>query len=148
MADYEMGRKAGIGSSSLILVFIVLCLVTFGMLSIGNAKREDALSEKNAQAVQAYYRADSQGEAFVAEVAGALCDADSKDQALEAVGDYYHADTDMLCAEIPMEHGQALRVELKPDWEAGTYQVTAWNVYEREAYEIDQSVKVWTGGES
>ena len=38
MADYEMRRKANIGSSSLILIFIVLCLATFGLLSLGDRK--------------------------------------------------------------------------------------------------------------
>ena len=34
MAKQEIRRKANIGSSSLILIFIVLCLVTFSVLSL------------------------------------------------------------------------------------------------------------------
>ena len=64
MAKQEIRRKANIGSSSLILIFIVLCLVTFSVLSLGNAKREDALSRRSADSVQEYYRADAAGEAF------------------------------------------------------------------------------------
>lgn len=52
MADYEIRRNAGIGSSSLIVIFIVLCLTTFGLLSLGNAKNDALLSERNAEAVQ------------------------------------------------------------------------------------------------
>ena len=59
MAKQEIRRKANIGSSSLILIFIVLCLVTFSVLSLGNAKREDALSHRSADSVQEYYRADA-----------------------------------------------------------------------------------------
>ena len=65
MAKQEIRRKANIGSSSLILIFIVLCLVTFSVLSLGNAKREDALSRRSADSVQEYYRADAAGEAFL-----------------------------------------------------------------------------------
>ena len=65
MAKQEIRRKANIGSSSLILIFIVLCLVTFSVLSLGNAKREDALSSRSADSVQEYYRADAAGEAFL-----------------------------------------------------------------------------------
>ena len=54
MAKQEIRRKANIGSSSLILIFIVLCLVTFSVLSLGNAKREDALSRRSADSVQKY----------------------------------------------------------------------------------------------
>lgn len=64
MAKQEIRRKANIGSSSLILIFIVLCLVTFSVLSLGNAKREDALSRRSADSVQEYYRADAAGETF------------------------------------------------------------------------------------
>ena len=65
MADYEMRRKANIGSSSLILIFIVLCLATFGLLSLGNARGDELLSVRNAAAVKEYYRADGVGEEFV-----------------------------------------------------------------------------------
>ena len=40
MAKQESGFKANIGSSSLILIFIVMCLVTFGMLSLTSAKSD------------------------------------------------------------------------------------------------------------
>ena len=84
MANYEIRRRASIGSASLILIFIVLCLATFGILSLGNARREDALSERSAAAVKAYYRADSQAEEFVGMVARALHSADGKEAAQEA----------------------------------------------------------------
>ena len=145
MANYEIKRRASIGSSSLILIFIVLCLATFGILSLGNARREDALSEKNADAVKAYYQADSQAEGFVEMVDRALCQGGKKQQVLDGLGAYYQADTDTVCTDIPMTAGQALRVELAVDWNAWTYSVLKWNVYEKETYEIDQSVPIWTG---
>ena len=40
MAKQETGNRPGIGSPSLILIFIVMCLVTFGMLSLSTAKSE------------------------------------------------------------------------------------------------------------
>ena len=148
MADREIRRRAGIGSSSLILIFIVLCLATFGILSLGNARREDALSEKNAAAVKAYYQADSQAVEFVGMVDRALSGVRDKEQVLKMMGDYYQADTGTLCTDIPMESGQALRVELAVDWAARSCRVLAWNVYQREVYDIDQSIPIWTGGES
>ena len=64
MAKQESGFKANIGSSSLILIFIVMCLVTFGMLSLTSAKSDLSLANRNADAVTEYYRADTEGEAF------------------------------------------------------------------------------------
>ena len=65
MADREIKNKANIGSASLILIFIVLCLATFGLLSLTSANNDWKLADKNAKAVQTYYRADSQGEEFL-----------------------------------------------------------------------------------
>lgn len=162
MADYEVKQRAGIGSTSLILIFIVLCLVTFSILSLGNARREEFLSEKNAAAVREYYRADSLAEEFVNQVARALgpvgetpggggdvaAAGTAKERVLDAFGEYYREETDTLRTDIAMAAGQALQVELAVDWDSGEYRVLAWNVYNREEYEIDRSVPVWTGGGS
>lgn len=154
MADYEVRRKANIGSSSLILIFIVLCLATFGLLSLGNAKSDELLSVRNAVAVKDYYQADGLGEEFVQKIDQALLLAQTtkdtkkvKEQVLETVGDYYQEDTDHFLTDIPMNAGQALRVELAVDWEKGTTQVVVWKVYIQENYEIDRSIKVWSGTE-
>ena len=153
MADYEMKRKANIGSSSLILIFIVLCLATFGILSLSNARRETVLSEKNAAAVQAYYQTDSRGAEFFAQAEQSLKAAPAaaptdavKTEALAVFGDFYNQETGRFSTDIPMEHGQALRIELEPEWDARRCRVDTWRVYQKEDYEIDQSIPVWTGG--
>ena len=140
MAKQEIRRKANIGSSSLILIFIVLCLVTFSVLSLGNAKREDALSRRSADSVQEYYRADAAGEAFLQLADQALLkgDKDSLMPYLQSASGTYYTD-------VAMNAGQALRVELALDWEQKTYQVLSWKVYHQEDYEIDQSIPVWSG---
>lgn len=151
MADYEMRKKANIGSSSLILIFIVLCLATFGLLSLGNARGDELLSVRNAAAVKEYYRADGLGEEFVRTVDQALQSADTgsteavKQQVLAAVGEYYQEDSGCFLTDIPMNAGQALRVELGVDWQKRTLEVRSWKVYIQEDYEIDQSVRVFSG---
>lgn len=153
MADYEMRRKANIGSSSLILIFIVLCLATFGLLSLGNARGDELLSVRNAAAVKEYYRADRLGEEFVRTVdqelkkAGTGSQEAVKQQVLARLGEYYQEDTGCFLTDIPMNAGQALRVELAADWQAGELEVKTWKVYIQEDYEIDQSVRVFSGTE-
>lgn len=153
MADYEIKRKANIGSSSLIVIFIVLCLATFGLLALGNAGRDELLSQRNADAVQEYYRADSLAVAFYQKVdeslaraaAGGKAVPEVKEQVLAELGGYYSEEKDAFCTEISMKAGQALSVELKPEWAEGTSRVAAWKVCNREDYEIDQSIRVWDG---
>ena len=152
MADYEVRRRANIGTSSLLLIFMVLCLATFGILSLESARREELFSQKNASAVQEYYQADSKGEAFVQTVDQALMavqnikNADErKKQVTDALGAFYQESDDRFCTVIPMDSGLALRVELEADWESGTSRVMVWNVFDQGMYEIDQSVSVWSG---
>ena len=140
MAKQEIRRKANIGSSSLILIFIVLCLVTFSVLSLGNAKREDALSRRSADSVQEYYRADAAGEAFLQLADQALLKGDKA-----SLMPYLQSASGTYCTDVTMNAGQALRVELALDWEQKTYQVLSWKVYHQEDYEIDQSIPVWSG---
>ena len=140
MAKQEIRRKANIGSSSLILIFIVLCLVTFSVLSLGNAKREDALSRRSADSVQEYYQADASGEAFLQLADQALLKDDR-----DSLAAYLQSDTGTYCTDVAMDAGQALRVELAVDWEKKTYEILSWKVYHQEDYEIDQSVPVWNG---
>lgn len=140
MAKQELRRKANIGSSSLILIFIVLCLVTFSVLSLGNAKREDALSQRSADSVQEYYRADAEGEKFLQLADQALLKGEKG-----TLAPYLQSDTGKYCTDVAMSAGQALRVELALDWEKKTYEIQSWKVYHQEDYEIDQSVPVWSG---
>lgn len=152
MAKQESGFKANIGSSSLILIFIVMCLVTFGMLSLTSAKSDLSLANRNADAVTEYYRADTEGEAFyrmvAEEVKTACANAAGHEERLalleEALGEYYRDGA--AVTEVAMERAQALHIELEPDLDGeGLVRVAKWNVIQTEDYEIDDSMPVWGG---
>ena len=59
MNENQWGGRANIGMSSLILIFIVLCLTVFGLLSLSSAGSDWKLARKNAEAVRGYYKAGS-----------------------------------------------------------------------------------------
>ena len=52
----------GLGAVSILAVFVVLCMTVFSILSFTSARADQKLSEKNAQAVQEYYQAESEAE--------------------------------------------------------------------------------------
>ncbi len=54
-----------IGSSSILLIFVILCLVAFATLSIVSANADAKLSTKVAERTQAYYQAHNQATADV-----------------------------------------------------------------------------------
>lgn len=73
------GRKnaplAIVGGSSLIMVFAVLCLTVFTLLTISTVQADRRLSEITAEAVSAYYATDAEAERIFAELrSGSLPD--------------------------------------------------------------------------
>ena len=47
------------GAPSLLMIFLVLCLFTFALLSLSSAKNNRTLSQQSADRIQAYYQASS-----------------------------------------------------------------------------------------
>ncbi len=156
MAKQETGNRPGIGSPSLILIFIVMCLVTFGMLSLSTAKSEWNLAERNAASVTEYYRADREGEEFRRLVSEAAEEARREGSDLEEVrrllsqklGEYYVLEKDAAITQIVMERSQALLIEVFPSLEEEKpLVISQWRVIQTEDFEIYDSMPVWTGGE-
>ena len=152
MARESGGGKVNIGAASLVLIFIVLCLATFGLLSLSSAKGDLSLAERQAEAVSAYYAADSkewvrQVDAVLQEEMGHSDDSSSASDAVKArLGEIYHQDEGMVVTDIPMERGQSLRIELTLVCGEGMrYQIHSWYVYDSGQYEIDNSMPVWDG---
>ena len=172
MADGRSSEKKAVrrgakgGSASVILIFIVLCLGTFGLLALSSARNDLDLAERNEAAVAEYYRADGEGEAFRMKVEDALQEArsageasgdlgmsgesgasDEADILSERLGDAYSPEDGTAWTEIPMENGQALSVVLglPREREAGSTKVLQWKVVNVVDYEIDQDMPVWDG---
>ena len=131
-----------------------MCLATFGLLSLSSAKGDLSLAERQAEAVSAYYEADSKGQEWVRQVDAVLQEemghSDDSSSASDAVkarlGEIYHQDEGMVVTDIPMERGQSLRIELTLVCGEGMrYQIHSWYVYDSGQYEIDNSMPVWDG---
>lgn len=156
MAKKENGYRANIGTPSLILIFMILCLVTFGMLSLTTAKGEWNLAQRNAQYVEEFYQADGEGEVFYQMVLGAVKRAESNSQDLESfrsalsneLGGYYDTETSVVSTQIPMKRSQALSIKLILNLEKeNKISISQWKVMQTEDYEIDRSLPVYKGGE-
>ncbi len=61
-----------IGTSSMLVIFILLCLVTFAVLSLTSAKADARFSEKNTARLTAYYAASTRAEEKLAFADGLL----------------------------------------------------------------------------
>ena len=156
MAGQNSRNKVNIGVSSLILIFIVLCMATFGLLSLSSAQGDLMLASRNAEAVTGYYEADNKGQQWLKEVDQVLMEEmgkgrDSTQCSLEIkdrLGELYDREVGLITTDIPMDRGQSLHIELVLMCGEKRYEIKSWYVYSSEEYEIDNSMPVWDGGAS
>ena len=69
--------QLSVGGSSILMIFVVLCLTTFGMLSYVTANADSKISTKNAETVQNYYKANLLVQSKLDQVDSALLTAKS-----------------------------------------------------------------------
>ena len=119
-----------VGGSSLLVIFAVLCLTVFAMLSLSTAQAERRLSDASAAAVLAYYAADLEAEEIFARLrAGEQVDAVTHTGSTYSYG-------------CPISEYQTLKVELeKTD---GAWTVLRWQV-EANPPQAEQALPVWNG---
>ncbi len=143
-----MRNRVNIGTASIVLIFIILCLSVFSLLSLSDGKSALTFAQRKADSVTAYYQADSAGQAFLHRFFAAVSDGYSEEDAMvqAAAGLPDGSETGFRASgtpycEIPMTAGQALCIEIATAKSAPT----AYYVYNKEDYMIDDSLPVWGG---
>ncbi len=104
-----------IGTSFLLVIFIILCMIIFSVLSLSSALQDYQASLEHAARTTAYYEACNQAEALRAQLA-------SEDHTEETI-EY----------TVPIDEDELLRVVLTLD-EHNEYQITTW---------VQESVREW-----
>lgn len=111
-----------VGLSSLLVIFGVLCLTVFALLSVSTVSAHQRLAQSSRQAVAGYYRADSQAEEILARLRSG-----EVPQGVSREGHQYTyscpiSDTQTLvvCVEVVGQQYQILRWQAisTADWEA------------------------------
>ena len=62
----KFSANPGTGISSILMIFVVLCITTFGVLSFVSARADLKLTEANVQTVQTYYSAEEDAQEVLA----------------------------------------------------------------------------------
>ena len=70
MKDKKRVTGSPIGGTFLLVIFSVLCLLVFSILTVTTALAEKKLSDSAADSVEAYYKADLQAEEIFADLRG------------------------------------------------------------------------------
>lgn len=119
-----------IGGSSLLVIFAVLCLTVFAMLSLSTVQAEKRTADAAARAVEAYYAADLKAEEIFARL-----------RAEETVSGVYENEG-VYQYRCPISEHQTLEIELEN--EENTWTVRRWQVIP-EALQVSETLPVWDG---
>ena len=133
-----------IGSSSILLIFVILCLVSFAALSIVSANADYKLGQKILTRTSAYYEAYNQAEKSIAAIDKTLWDVYSS-SANEK--DYFSTVGHEKSYLIPISDLQNLSIELEilyPQTTGDTcYKIQSWKVINVEEIPYDDALPVF-----
>ena len=132
MKRRESFAPPAVGGSSLLVIFAVLSLVVFALLSLSSVQAERRLADAAAESVSAYYDADLRAQ----EIYARLRSGELPEGIREEEGIYAY--------EIPISQRQILAVRLKKA-------ADGWNILRWEAVPVEtesnDSLDVWKGTE-
>lgn len=119
-----------VGGSSLLVIFAVLCLTVFALLSLSTVLANGRLNEASVSAVSAYYEADTRAE----EIFARLRQGEMPAEVQEADGIYSYS--------CPISENQNLEVELRKGAEG--WEVLRWQAVSVARWE-EQRLDLWDG---
>lgn len=120
-----------VGGSSLLVIFAVLCLTIFALLSLSTVQADSRMAEASYKAVQDFYEADAEAERILAK----LRQGDLPENVTNE-GNLYR----YTCRVSEL---QALEVEVEIT--EASYRVLRWQMVSTTEWEADDSMNVWDG---
>lgn len=126
-----------VGGSSLLVIFAVLCLTIFALLSMSTVQADRRLGDVAAKGVSGYYAADAQAEMLLARLRSGEIP-----EKVEVSGDE-DLTVSYLCA---ISDTQALQVEVAFHGGLGDdYRILRWQAVSIADWKPDDRIKVWDG---
>lgn len=142
-------NSINVGSASLILIFMVMCLSCVSWLSLSITDKDRKSSDRMGEKIQVYYNADTEANRYLEKVYMTLDDVLKMDTIekeaylAEAFGDEWSKEEHTIETKINLSEYQDLSVKLRVDLsenESGV-EVLEWNVCNKEV-EINQDMNV------
>ena len=135
----------GVGSASIVLVFAVLCLTVFSLITFVVAHNDRVLSEAESAFVLGYYEADCQAERVLA----GILESDVLPEMVLGVEIESEWDMDLWADVVSyacqISDRKELHVELVIYEVDGTYDILSWSMRDTIEWEMDTSLNVWLG---
>lgn len=122
--NHKSSLKIGVGTPTILMIFVVLCMVIISVLSYQEATYRQTLANKEKDAVVAYYKADVQAQ----RIAKAL-----RPSKLHDIQEKYNVkiieQEQCYCYDIEIDEKRVLSVEISKT----TYQPQSWVVKSKES---------------
>lgn len=96
----QQSTFVNIGSSSLLIVFLVLCLTTFAILSLSSAQSDYSFSKRSAEHKTEYYEASSRAEMILGEIDQILAETAEQVNAAQKNAVQENADSELASFEL------------------------------------------------
>lgn len=96
----QQSTFVNIGSSSLLIVFLVLCLTSFAILSLSSAQSDYSFSKRSAEHKTEYYEASSRAEMILGEIDQILAETAEQVNAAQKNAVQENADSELASFEL------------------------------------------------
>ena len=137
-------RGIGVGTISLVMIFAVLCLTVFAMLTLSSSNAEKILADRSSAFVKSYYEADS----FATKIRAAIFDSYKRGvfpESLDSIEIDYELSGDVIIASYTCEVNEVQELLVRLKLEGGIDTVLEWKVGYSQNWEFDDSITVWDG---
>lgn len=128
----RLSMPVPIGGSALLVIFAVLCLTTFAIMSLATAQADHRLAAASADAVRAYYRADTRAEEMLALLRGG-----------EIPDGVMVSGENTYVYSVRISDTQRLQVKVRID--SGRDAVLEWKEIPSAQWTPDTALHVWDG---
>ena len=131
MKKKQRSQVSVVGGSSLLVIFSVLCVAIFALMSLTSATNDTKLNDKSLQAVSDYYAADCAAEEILAQLRQGI------------VPEGVRLEDGVYSYVCPISETLELRTAVRVN---GTdYEVLRWQAAPSMAWELDEHILVWDG---
>ena len=136
---------SGIGSASIILIFAVLCLTVFSLITFTVAENERVVVEKEARLVVGFYEADALAERVLANLLGAGCMSDAVRDV--AVGTSWDGDLNAQLSYFSIPITEYMELSVMVAIYEEYFDIIHWRMQNRAYWVADDGLNVWTDPE-
>ena len=134
------------GASSLLVIFSVLCLTVFALLSLSTVSADHRIFERNSQALKAHYEAEEQANEILAQLRSGTVPAGVKASKSDQVPGHTGEQLTVYDYSCPVSDTTTLEVSVALDrGTSDTFVVLRWQEVSTYDWQPDTHIPVYTG---